>query len=295
MKRLKNWLGYLTPILGFASSLSFIVAYFIFETLRPKMVRFQTLTAAEENLMNFVGIGLLLFLAFCLLSLWQLVRYLKNAQEISLSSLLLLAPGVLGLLLIFGDIALLNDIGKQYRYGLSQPEWLVLYIVMAFQFVSALVLTYANLFKLKEEVQVKHIARDSNIFMVSQYIGLICGSMGLAFISLNFFFPRSLWMMKIHTVMTTIVLLIPYLLIVTYWFIVKLQEKPKEWYDEKQVQDVGRSSLLTLILSTVVMSFLFFLNYNHLSGVVSVLWFQFYAFLVLSLFSLSNLYYSKKN
>lgn len=130
--------------------------------------------------------------------------------------------------------------------------------------------------------------------MIAQYIGTICGLMGLSFTILNFFFPRPLWMIKIHTMVTTFVLLIPYLLIVTYWSIVKFQEKTREWYDEKQIQDIGKSSFLTLVLSIATMGLLFFLNFNNLEGIVSVLWLPFYAFLVLFLFSFSNLYYSKK-
>ncbi len=296
MKKIEKILKSLVPVLGISSALAFMMSYFIFETLRPKMINFKPITRAEEGLMNYFGIGLLIFLSFCLLSLFQLTRYLKKAKKISLFYLLLLVMNILSLVFIFGDVALLSDIGKQYKYGLSQPEWSILYPVTAFQLVSSLILTYSHVFKLKKDGQTKFVAKDSNIFMVAQYVGFICGSMGLSSTSLGFIFPRSsLWMLKIHTLMGTFILLIPYALILGYWFMIKAQEKTKEWYDEKQIQDLGKSSFLTLISSLAIMTSIFFFNFNSLEGVISVLWFPFYAFLVLLLFSLANLYYSEKN
>jgi uncharacterized membrane protein len=294
MKKFDKVLNYITSALGFLSLMSFAVSFFIFEILRPKMIQFEKITAAEENLLNYFGIGLLIFLVFCLLSLYQIVKYLKNAKKISLPYLLLLAGCVLSFIFIFSDIALLSDISKQYKYGLSQPEWGLLYIVIAFQFVSGSILTYINLFKLKKESEAKYVARDSNIFVIVQYVGTICGLIGLSLTILKSLFPTPLWMIKSQIIIATLVLLIPYVLIVIYWLIVKIQEKTKEWYDEKQIQDIGRSSFLTLVTSLAVMGLLFFLNFNNLDGAISVLWLPFYAFLVLFLFSLCNLCFSLK-
>ncbi len=291
MKKLQKLLSYTIALLGFASLLAFIASYFTLEMLRPKMICFETITKAEESLINYFGINLLFFFAFCLLFLFKLAGYLKKAKKISLFSLFLLAITILSLLFIFGDIALINDIGKQYKAGLSQPEWAILYLLMAFQFSSALILTYANLFKLRKG-QLKYVARDSNIFTTVQYVGLICGSIGLTSASLGFFFPRA-WNLHTHVTLSSIILLTPYVLAVVYWFISKLQEKPRQWYDEKQLQDVGKSAFLTLVLSLVSMIGLFIANYHNLGGVVSMIWLPLYLFLVLFLFSAGNLYYSK--
>ncbi len=295
MKKLEKSFTYLTAGLGLVSSLSFIVSYFILENLRPRMIRFEAITVAEEGLVNYFGVGLLLFLGFSLLSLFQIVRHFKNAKKLSWSSLFFLVLCVLALILIFGDLALLSDIGKQYRLDLAQPEWNLLYPIMAFQLISGLILTYAHLFKLGKVGRVKYVAKDINIFMVAQYLGVLCGLMGLSSVIINFRFPRPLWMIKLHTSMTTVILLIPYLLVVAYWFLVKFQEKSRQWYDEKQIQDIGKSSFLTLVSSVVVMGGLFLLNYHHLDNMVSVLWLPFYVFLVLLLFSLGNLYFTGRD
>jgi len=294
MKKLDKLLRSVSIVLGLVSIIFLIFDYFLFSRLRPKMIRLEVINPAEEGLMNWVGVGLLLFLVFCLLSLLQIARYLKNAKKITLFSLFLVGCGVLSLLFIFSDVALLGDIGKQYKYSLAQPEWLILYPIMLFQFVTAIIFTYLHFSGSFNQKQLKYVAKDSNIFLIVQYVGLICGLMGLSLSSLGFLFPKA-WSLPVHSTMSTAILLIPYVLVVSYWFLVKFQEKTRQWYDEKQLQDVGKSALLTLVLSVVFMTALFITNYNNLGGVVTILWLPLYLFSVLFLFSLANLYFSAKN
>lgn len=257
------------------------------------MVRFEALSPAQESLMNWVGFSLLLFLVFCLFSLFRVAKYLKKARKITPFSFLLVGGGVLSLLFVFSDVALLSDIGKQYQHGLSQPEWLILFPLLSFQFITTVVFTYFHLFGFKKENQFKSVARDSNIFLIVQYVGMICGLMGLSLSGLGFLFPRA-WSLQVHTTLSGIILLIPYVLVVAYWLWVKLQEKTRQWYDEKQIQDIGKSAFLTLILSVVFMMLLFLANYHNLGGVISILWLPLYLFSVLFLFSFGNLYFSGK-
>ncbi len=291
MSRLNSLLKRTGIILGLASMAFFVFDYIVFAGLRPKMVNFEAVTPAEEGLLNWVGLGLLLFLAFCLLSLFQIARTLKNARKITLFSLFLVAGGVLSLLFIFADVALLSDIGKQYRHGLAQPEWLLLYPVLGFQFLTAIVFTYLHIFGFGKDPSFPYVAQDSNIFILVQYVGLICGLLGLVFSSLGFLFPRA-WNLQVHTTINLIILFTPYLLAVGYWLVTKLQAEYRQWYDEKQLQDVGKSAFLTLVLSAVLMIGLFVTQYNNLGGVVSMLWLPLYLFFVLFLFSSSNLYFN---
>jgi hypothetical protein len=290
---MKKLLKNICIFLGFASIIFFIGNYFIFSLLRPKMIAFQEISVFEESLINWFGVSLLLFLSFCLLSLLQIGKYLKNAKKITLLSLFLIASGVISLIFVFSDVALINDIGKQYRHGLSQPEWLILYPIITFQFITGLVFTYLHLAGFFQKKEVKKVVRDNNIFLAVQYVGIICGLMGLSLTSLGFLFSRA-WRLDIHTTMTLIILLFPYFLAVIYWLITKLQEKKREWYDEKQLQDVGKSAFMTLVVSIAFMIFLFIANYNNLQGVISITWLPLYLFLVLFLFSVGNLYFNHK-
>jgi hypothetical protein len=293
MNKPGNLLKNSSVVLGFLSLIFLGFDFFVFSTLQPKMVSFERLDAVQEGLFNGVGLGLLVFLGFCLTSLFRLGKYLKKAESVRFSSILLVVMGVLSFLLVFADGALLNDIGKQYRHGLAQPEWLLLYFAIGFQVVSSVFITFYLLFGFKKEDQVNLVGRDSNIFLMVQFVGLICGLMGLASTSLGFIFPRG-WTLLVHTVMSSITLLFPYGLAVGYWLVTKLKEENRQWYDEKQLQDVGKSAFLTLILSVVLMTAIFIIHYNNLSGIVSILWLPLYLFAVLFLFSSGSLYFYGK-
>ena len=164
---------------------------------------------------------------------------------------------------------------------------------MTFQLISTMFLTYANAYVLKDKKKDSLIAADSNVYITANFVGVIVGLLGLSGTGLNFFFPRSLGMVKYHQLISSIVLLIPYAGIVIYWLYIKMREKPKRWYDEKQLRDIGISSCVTLALGVLVMGIVYFFHFDQLYGMVSVLWFPFFVFLVLFLFSTINIYNSR--
>jgi len=188
-------------------------------------------------------------------------------------------------------VALLGDIAKQYRHGLDQPEWMLVYPIMGFQLFVALVFTYFHITGFSKETQQEFVARDSNIYLVVQFVGVVCGLMGLVLASLGFVYARA-WSLVVHTTMSSIILLFPYGLAVAYWLVTKLREENRQWYDEKQLLDVGKSAFLTLVVSVVFMTALFIANYGNLSGVISIIWLPLYLFFVLFLFSASNLFFA---
>ena len=292
--RNKNISRYTAIISGIISSLLFIVIFYIFSILNPKMVRFEELSRSEMDLMNFVGAGLLLFFIFCLFTLYRTILYIKNSEKIYFFPLLLVVIGILSLLFIFGDIALLSDIGKQYKNDLSQPEWYLLYPIMSFQFLTALVFTYAHIFKIKNCKHKKYMARDSNIFLIIQYVGVICGFLGLSSTSLGFIFPNAL-SLKIHITPSLIILLFPYVMAVIFWFTMKIKEKSKRLFDEKQILDIGKSSFASLIISMFFMLVLFITNYNNLTGIISLLWSPLVTFCTLFSFSLGTLFFTRRD
>ena len=285
------WQKNISILLGFVSILFFVFAAFYFSKIQPKMIRFDAITTTEEGLLNWVGVGLLFFLVFCLLSLLRTVQHLKKSSSVSFLSIALVIMGVLALLFVFSDVALLGDIAKQYRHGLDQPEWMLVYPIMGFQLFVALVFTYFHITGFSKETQQEFVARDSNIYLVVQFVGVVCGLMGLVLASLGFVYARA-WSLVVHTTMSSIILLFPYGLAVAYWLVTKLREENRQWYDEKQLLDVGKSAFLTLVVSVVFMTALFIANYGNLSGVISIIWLPLYLFFVLFLFSASNLFFA---
>jgi hypothetical protein len=285
------WQKNFSILLGFVSILFFVFDAFYFSKIQPKMIRFDAITSTEEGLLNWVGVGLLVFLIFCLLSLLRTVQQLKKTSNVSFISIALVIMGVLALLFVFSDVALLGDIAKQYKNSLDQPEWMLVYPIMGFQLFVALVFTYFHIAGFSKDAQHEFVARDSNIFMVVQFVGVVCGLMGLALASLGFVYA-SAWSLTVHTTITSIILLSPYGLAVVYWLATKLREENCQWYDEKQLLDVGKSAFLTLAASVVFMIALFIANYNNLNGVISITWLPLYLFFVLFLFSASNLFFA---
>jgi hypothetical protein len=221
------------------------------------------------------------------------VIYFKRVEKIKAFYLILLILGIISGLLVFSDVALLSDINRQYHNQLSQPEWQLVYPFIIYQFVITLIFQYCHLTGKFLVQQEEMITRDINIFLVVQVVGVVCGVLGLGLMSLGFLYSRA-WTLTIHTIISMGVLLFPYVLAVGYWIFMKLKEKDRQWYDEKQSQDVGKSAFLTLVIVTFIMVALFFLHYFRLDGVIRMLWLPFYIFSTLFLFSLGNLYFSNK-
>ena len=75
---------------------------------------------------------------------------------------------------------------------------------------------------------------------------------------------------------------------VLYWLSLKLKQRINNWYDEKQLQDILKSSLTTLLLSVPGLAlFLFIKIPDHFY------YFLYNIFLILLIFSSSTLYFFK--
>jgi len=279
--------------LGLGSLGFFVFDLVLILKLQPRMVAFEILTPAEVNLFNWTGVGLLIFLGFCLASLLRSVNYLRRAPRVTILYIAMIISGILAFLFTFSDIALLSDIVKQYRLGLGQPEWLLLYPLMVFQFLMLLATLYLHVYAFRPEDLLHQVALDSNIFLIVQYVGLLCGLLGLAFSSLGYIFPGP-WKLTIHTLTSMILFMTPYGLAVGYWLMTKLLEKDRRLYDEKQSQDIGRSAFFTLLMTAILMVCLFIANFNDLGGVTSMLWLPIWLFSSVFFFSLGIVYLSWK-
>lgn len=293
LKNIDAWLKIPAVVTGILSIGFFVFDLIILLQLQPKMVHFDSLSERDFQLVNYSGYGLIVFLLFCLLSIYRLLRFLKYAERITFLSIVSLAAAIAGFLLIFSFIGLLDDIGDQYEQKLSQPEWNWLYPVIVLQIAVAVWLVCMHYLDMNLVGQEKQITLDGNIFLLVHYTGSLCGFLGVVFLLTGFRFA-SAWNLLIHSTIVPIILLIPYILILVYWLICKLQEKSRTWFDEKQLQDIGKSAILTLIIHFLIMTGLFILNYNNLAGAVRLLWLPIDLFLCLTSFSVWNLIFYTK-
>ena len=235
MRRNEAFQNGVTAGLGALTIAGLATAYVVFERLRVKMVRFDPLTAGEESLANIVGVALLAASLFFLLALVRIGRHTMRTQRISWLQAALIGGGVLALLFVFADIALIDDIGSQYEAGLSQPEWPILYLVIAFQAGMAAVLGYVSLFRLRANGDYASAVHDNSSFVLVQVTGTICGLTGLSLMALNLFYPRPAETVRPcdHGVDPAGAALC---VGGGWWLTVKLRERPRRWFDEKQGQ-----------------------------------------------------------
>lgn len=292
MSAINRLSAHATTVMGIAALTLLLLSIAVLETLRPKMVIFQPLTASEEWLLNVVGVGLLITLAYCVLASVRIIRYSVRSQHLSLFHLTALASGTLTFLFVFADVALISDIGKQYQHGLSQPEWIILYIVVALQMLAVAGLVYVVGFTLDASDDEASISHDSSVFLVTNVVGVLSAGTGLAFTVLNFFFPRPLQMIRQQMIPTLVVVLIPFVTMTIVWAVV-VMVKRQAWLDEKQRTDVGAAAAVTLVASTVMMGLLYGMGFVQESGMVSVLWFPYFLFFAITIFTASVLYRSR--
>jgi hypothetical protein len=203
--------------------------------------------------------------------------------------------------MLLGDSALLSDISKEYFFGLpgefnilflSQLLHLIFYILM----IVLLVSSRRSARRMDEEI----VLKDDSIFINAQYIGILSGISGLVLITIfsTFylrFYDLPVWALKSGILMSSLIAVIPYILIVFYWFIIKLKEKISEWYDEKQYQDITRSSLVVLLMSILFLLIVFIIQYIFTDfSILSFIWFPLYFFFMLLLFSSTTLFFNKR-
>ncbi len=288
-----EFLKTINRLFGILSILFFIYFLLILPNLQVKMVQFDLLTTVEEMMITSMGVGLLIFLVFYLLTLLQIVVFFRYAEKITAFSIFLIVAVVFCILLVFSDWALLTDIHKQYHDNLSQPEWSLLYPILGIQIFLTLLFVYLHFSGFFTHKDIDEISKDYNAFLLVHYVGLLTGLLGTMNQGMGFFFNRG-WNFLVHTIIGGIILLFPYVVVVIYWGVTKLKEKDRSWFDEKQRLDLGRSAVFTLLFDVLIMSAVFVINIRRLDGFIQFVWFPLYLFSTIFFFSIGNLYFSRK-
>jgi hypothetical protein len=188
-----------------------------------------------------------------------------------------------------GDYGMLNDIGKESKIGVEvEGEWFILHMISILHgifFLCMLVTIFVFLRNVKKQDETEFVFKEEIIFITAQFIGLLCGAVGL-WINFSFMFREIKPSNYPDIVPFFILCLLPYGLTAFYWLLIRLRDKPADWYDEKQWQDIAKAALATLVLSMPGMAILFFINHP-----LGIFWFTHYVFLALFIFSGSTLYF----
>ena len=281
-------------LLGVIYLIWLVYDYVIYRQLKPLVLGFGDLGRLEQ-LAEFVWLSYLVMLPVHIIAGITLLLHLRYFKVFGLIHVIILLMGIASFLAVFSDWALMGDISKEFEAGLdTSGEWPLLYILLGIHAIFFLLLTgicAGVLRKLKSNDQAKTpVQKDEMVFTAAQYVGLICGILGLLWTVFALAISQRLQVSYYHMLASCILFLIPYGLVVLYWFILKFNEKIGDWYDEKQRRDVYRSGFITQVVIMPLMLGLFLVLHNDALFIRGdYFWFPFLLFTTLTLFSVLTL------
>ncbi|MFQ5772537.1 MAG: hypothetical protein ACE5HX_18515 [bacterium] len=131
---------------------------------------------------------------------------------------------------------------------------------------------------------VKHCKMNETLFVFTCVIGIICGVIGLlvTFVWPQFIVELHLWEL----------IIMPFVLIWIYWGMIIRVRKTTEIIDEKQNLDMTRAAATTWIISIPALAFMFILYEESIMA--GTVWFPYFFFMSLFVFSLSLLFFFRK-
>jgi hypothetical protein len=125
------------------------------------------------------------------------------------------------------------------------------------------------------------------LFITTNIVGIVCGIIGIMGIFLwkGFIIEAHLWELIIF----------PYALVWIYWLIIIRLKKTSVIVDEKQEWDMSQAAGITYGGTIVTLSVMFQLSMHKIVDLNDGLWFPFYLFLSIFLFSCSTLLFFKRS
>jgi hypothetical protein len=263
----------------------------LFAILRPRVLNFEALGEQMDTL-NILGIlsgvSLALIGFFHLFTVITLLLQVTAQRSASMLKILTIVVGVISGLLLLSDLAMLQDIGKQYVAGLgTAAEWTILFINHGLHllFTVLALITLATRSK-RESLPPETAVKDDVLFAAAHTTGALCGGIGLTTILLALLTRLPIQVIEVISFPVSLLVLLPYLLMLGAWLFMKRRERMKDWLDEKQFQDTARAGLWTLLLLLPCLTAFGILQRVNGSGnVYDFIWFPFTIFLGMLAFS----------
>lgn len=285
----------LTAALGILSLGGLVYDYFTFDYLRPLTLALRDIGPAADVRAQLIGIGLIVTFVFHLSAIINLAlqfHFFKSSNFFQKVTLLL---GLISFICVFGAWGLLSDIGKEYRLGLEiTGEWRMLYLSLIPMTLFHLMMLLSVAKTVNRQSETEPVFKEELIFSTVHYAGIFCGLAGLILTLGYLGFGLTVRSLKALVPIYTIFIMIPYSLLALFWLWIKRKEPLAEWYDEKQSQDLAKAGLLALVLSLPWMALFFVFGFFHSFYPVGIVFFPFYLFFVLLVFSVSTLVYFQR-
>jgi len=125
---------------------------------------------------------------------------------------------------------------------------------------------------------------SESLFVVTTVVGMICGGLGL--------FVTIAWPQFITELHLWEIILMPLVLINVYWAMIMKIKKTSAILDEKQILNMTNAAAVTFVFSIPLMVVLFSLyEQKVLDGII---FFPYYFFMTILLYSSSTLFYFKR-
>lgn len=257
---------------------------------------------SAERISNFIGIGfvaqIFLYISFGIFVLKAFRHGLRSDRLVIIN----IIAGVVSIICLVFDFAALEDIGTDYLvqgYD-STMEWVWLFSSLAFRllfYVSAYLLIIRILRGIRSLTYTGKTIVDEIIYEVTQYVGIVCGLIGVIFTTYVYVALKDftmidwlVWLLMFYC----LVIILPYFTVIIYWIIRLAGRSEMTVFDEKIRQDIAQSGLTAWLVSIPVMVLIFVSGFGKTPSATMLMWFPFYLFSTLLVFSVSLLEKYKK-
>lgn len=251
-----------------------------------------------QDYLSYGEAGLLILIGCIhLFGIKNVIKRIKESKHASILSSMAFVFGLFSLFLLLVDVVMLQEIGNEiFAAHDNSGEWQIIFFNHAIHFLFSLIFIVQSFYKRKDRMDheaTQPALKNEVVFLTVQQIGIFTAITGLAFTSylLHFQIPSDFVTGLLF--ISTLVLMIPYILITVYWFYTKRKEKPSDWYDEKQIHDISRAGLITMAATEFMMCVWFGLSITEVIESGSILLFPFYSFLSILFFSGITLYMNR--
>ena len=237
--------------------------------------------------------------AICIIVLgaYQLVLLYANwidawiSQKPSIIRSASIAVGFVALILLAATAMALSDVGHQTKAGLSSDgEWIMIFI-NSLVMLASLSFSHLSLPLSKKKRERPFKANDDVFYVTLNEVGILSSIMALCAIVFSFISPAIQDYRESVIFIFLVITLAPWGIMLVGWFL-SHKKKVSRWWDEKQIQDMGRAALFTMITVVAASSLIYITGLIFSTFDASVIWFPSVLILSVMLFSGLNAKYS---
>lgn len=219
-----------------------------------------------------VAISMLLLGVFHLISLMALWISSRSAEKPNIFRSAAIALGCVSAVSLAVSAVALSDIGKQVTAGMSSGgEWTILLInniiLLAFLFLAFVVLPI-----FRKKPSSPFMLNDDVLFITINEVGFICSLMAVCAIVFGLLYPVIKEFREAVILIYTFITLAPWGLMLIGWFVSR-RKKISSWWDEKQIKDMGRAALFSLIIVVAVVVVLYVAGHLMPKFNATIIWF----------------------